>query len=164
MGSGESIYRAPRARWISLKPGAPAHLGRKRLKATRTETTGCSLLRHLAVAIACTWFPAAQAQPEACTRFLGTWSGTWSQAFYGTQWIHITAVSPECIAQVGYNPTGPEVPAERHALPIKDGVIEFVCHRARSGTCRLELVDGELRARYVEPSGFENLGVFRKQP
>lgn len=109
------------------------------------------------------WF-AAQAQPEACTGFLGSWSGTWSQGFYGTQWIHIAAVSPDCIAEVGYNPTGSEMPAVRHALAITGGAIEFVCHRARSGTCRIELIDGELRARYAEPSGFENLGVFRKQP
>jgi hypothetical protein len=129
------------------------------MQAMRGETrrsTVFSLLRRPAVAIACAWLSAAHAQPEACTSFLGSW--------YGTQWIHITAVSPDCIAQVGYNPTGPEIPTERHALAIKDGAIEFVCHRARSGTCRLELIDGELRARYAEPSGFENLGVFRKQP
>jgi hypothetical protein len=124
----------------------------------------CSLLQRLPVAIACVWLSAAQAQPEACTRFLGSWAGTWSQGFYGTQWIHITAVSPDCIAQVGYNPTGLDIPAVRHSLAIKDGVIEFVCHQARGGTCRFELVDGELRARYAEPSSFENLGVFRKQP
>jgi hypothetical protein len=123
-----------------------------------------TLLERLPVLIACSWLCAAQAQPEACTRFLGSWSGTWSQGFYGTQWIHITAVSPDCVAQVGYNPTGPEIPPVRHPLAINDGVIEFGCHPARSGTCRLELIDGELRARYAEPSGFENLGVFRRQP
>jgi hypothetical protein len=83
---------------------------------------------------------------------------------YGTQWIHITAVSPDCIAQVGYNPTGPDIPPVRHALAVKDGVIEFVCNPGRSGSCRLELIDGELRARYAEPAGFENLGVFRRKP
>lgn len=124
----------------------------------------CSLLQRLTVAVVCAWLPAAQAQPEACTKFLASWSGTWSQGFYGTQWIHITAVSPECIAQVGYNPTGSEIPAVRHPLAINNGVIEFVCHVARSGTCRFEFIAGELRARYSEPSGFENLGVFRRQP
>lgn len=83
---------------------------------------------------------------------------------YGTQWIHVTAVSPDCIAQVSYNPTGPDVPAVKHALPIKDGLIEFVCNPGQDGTCRLELVNGVLRARYADPSGFENIGTFRKQP
>ena len=128
------------------------------------RSTFRSLLSRLLVAIACTWLSAAQAQPEACTGFLGSWSGTWSQGMYGTQWIHITAVSPDCIAQVGYNPTGPDVPAVKHALAIKDGIIEFVCNPGRSGTCRLELKDGGLQARYADPSGFENLGNFRKQP
>lgn len=123
-----------------------------------------SALKLLPVAITCAWLTTAQAQPEACTRFLGSWSGTWSQGMYGTQWIHITAVSPDCIAQVGYNPTGPDIPGVLHALAIKDGAIQFVCNAGRSGTCRLELIDNDLRARYAEPSGFENLGVFRKQP
>jgi hypothetical protein len=126
--------------------------------------TVLSRLERLPVLIACAWLSTAQAQPEACARFLGSWSGKWSQGFYGTQWIHITAVSPHCIAQVGYNPTGPDIPPVRHPIAINDGVIEFVCHPARSGTCRLEFIDGELQVRYAEPSGFENLGVFRRQP
>lgn len=123
-----------------------------------------AFLRSMLAAIACVGLSAAQAQSDACTRFVGSWSGTWSQGYYGTQWIHITSVSPDCIAQVGYNPAGPDIPAVRHAFAIKDGVIEFVCHRAQNGTCRLEVIAGELRARYFEPSGFENLGVFRRQP
>ena len=120
-------------------------------------------LRRL-LAAACLLPLGVQAQPASCAGFLGAWAGTWSQGFYGTQWIHVTEVSPDCIARVAYNPTGSEVPAWSSEVPVTGGVIEFSCNRGSGGTCRLELADAEMRVRYSEPSGFVNLGVFRKQP
>lgn len=105
----------------------------------------------------------AQAQPASCAGFLGAWSGTWSQGFYGTQWIHVTEVSPDCVARVAYNPTGPEVPAASSLLPVTGGVIEFPC-RGAVGSCRMEVVEAELRVRYSDANGFVNQAVFRKQP
>jgi hypothetical protein len=125
-----------------------------------------SLLMFLAAA--CLLPVTAHAQPSVetarCQAFLGAWSGTWSQGYYGTQWIHVTEVSQDCVARIAYNPTGSDVPVISTPFQVTNGVIQFVCHRAREGLCRLEVVDAELRVRYAEPSGFVNLGVFRKQP
>ena len=125
-------------------------------------------MRRLLTAAACLGALAAQAQPvsvpAACGQFLGSWSGTWSQGFCGRQWIHVLDVSADCIAQVAYNPTGPDVPPQRHAMPVRDGAIEFACNAGTGGTCRLEIVGGELKTRYSDPSGFVNEGTFRKLP
>ena len=92
------------------------------------------------LAAACLLPLAALAQPGAapagCAAFLGSWSGTWSNGFYGTQWIHVTEVSPDCVVRIAYNPTGPEVPATSSLLPVRDGAIEFACNRGTGGTCR----------------------------
>lgn len=98
-------------------------------------------------------------QPSACTNFLGSWSGTWSQGFYGTQRIEVTQVSEDCVATLAYSPTE-AAPTTAHQLPIKDGVIAFPCNAG--GTCRLEVVGAELRFTYREPSGFVNNGTFRR--
>jgi hypothetical protein len=123
-------------------------------------------LRRLFVAAISVLALAVHAQPAAapasCGQFVGSWSGTWSQGFYGTQWIHVTGVSPDCIAQLTYNPTGADVPPWTHPVAIRDGVIEFTCNSAQDGTCRLEVVNAELRVRYSDRTGFVNLGVFRK--
>ena len=37
----------------------------------------------------------------------------------------------------------------------------FDCN-VRGGTCRLEVVDEVLQFTYTDPSGFVNIGVFRK--
>ncbi len=99
-----------------------------------------------------------------CQDFLGTWSGAWAQGYYGTQWISVTEVSQNCVAKVAYSPTGSNVPTASGQFQVINGVIEFVCHRANLGLCRLELVDGKLQIRYSEPSGFVNQGLFIKQP
>lgn len=98
--------------------------------------------------------------PPACANFAGQWSGTWSQGFYGTQRIHVTHVSGECVATLAYSPTE-AMPTTAHQLPIKDGLITFPCN-IPGGSCRLEVVGAELRFTYTEPSGFVNNGVFRK--
>jgi hypothetical protein len=104
--------------------------------------------------------PIPAAGPPVCTDFLGQWSGTWSQGYYGTQRIHVTHVTDDCIATLAYSPTE-AAPTVAHQLPIKDGVIAFGCN-IPGGTCRLEVIGTELRFTYVEPSGFVNRGVFRK--
>ena len=104
--------------------------------------------------------PDTRTTPPACADFVGQWSGTWSQGFYGTQRIHVTQVTSDCIATLAYSPTE-AMPTVAHQLAIKDGVIAFACN-VPGGTCRMEVLGGELRFTYAEPSGFVNEGVFRK--
>jgi hypothetical protein len=103
----------------------------------------------------------AQAVPPSCTAFLGDWSGTWSQGYYGTQRIHVTHVSQACVATLGYSPTE-ALPEVAYQVPIKDGVMGFPCN-VPGGACRLEVLGDELRFTYTEPSGFVNVGTFRKE-
>jgi hypothetical protein len=109
---------------------------------------------------ACFAQAATEVQPPACTNFLGQWSGTWSQGYYGTQRIHVTHVTDKCIATLAYSPTE-AAPTVAHQFPIKDGFIAFGCN-VPGGTCHLEVVGAELRFTYTDPSGFVNNGVFRK--
>lgn len=99
--------------------------------------------------------------PVACAQFLGSWTGTWSHGVYGTQWIHVTAVSERCIADVAYTAWS-AVPPTTRPIPINDGVMAFTCNEGTGGTCRLEIKGAELLATYTDPSGFVNSGVFRK--
>lgn len=121
---------------------------------------GALLLRMLLLA-ACGAPPAVLAQ-ATCADFLGHWSGTWSQGFYGKQRIHITEVSPQCVATLAYSPTE-AVPTVAHQLPIRDGVIAFACN-GPAGQCRLEVQGEVLRFTFTDPSGFVNVGTFRKEP
>ena len=116
----------------------------------------------LTLSQACFAQNAASVRPPACTSFLGHWSGTWSQGFYGTQRIHVTHVSDDCVATLAYSPTE-AAPTTAHQLLVKDGVIAFPCN-IRGSTCRLEVVGDELRFTYEEPSGFVNNGTFRRDP
>lgn len=96
--------------------------------------------------------------PRECGAFLGHWAGQWSQGFYGTQYIDVTHVSPQCIATVEYRPT--EAPASTsYQVAIRDGAMEFGCNVPGS-TCRIEVQDGTLRFTYRETSGFVNIGTF----
>jgi len=104
--------------------------------------------------------PAPDTVPPACAAFLGAWSGTWSQGFYGTQRIHVSHVSDQCVATLSYSPTE-ATPQVAHSIPIQEGVMAFGCS-VPGGTCRLEVKDGELRITFTAPSGFVNTGVFRK--
>lgn len=92
--------------------------------------------------------------------FHGFWSGTWSQGFYGTQLIHVTHVSDQCVATLAYSPTE-ALPRLTREVPIEAGVMAFGCN-VPGGACRLEVKDGELRFTYTDPSGFVNTGTFRK--
>lgn len=112
------------------------------------------------VARACFAQAAIEAPPPACADFLGHWSGTWSQGYYGTQRIHVTQVSDDCVATLAYSPTE-AAPTKAHRLPIKDGVIAFGCN-VPAGNCRLKVEGAELRFTYTDPSGFVNNGTFRK--
>ena len=98
--------------------------------------------------------------PPACSAFLGFWSGTWSQGYYGTQRIHVTNVSDQCVATLAYSPTE-AAPRVEHFMPIKDGVIAFGCN-VPGGACRMEVKEGELVFTYTDPSGFVNTGTFRR--
>lgn len=113
-----------------------------------------------AAAQACAAQPAAEIAPPVCTAFLGQWSGTWSQGYYGTQRIHVTHVSADCIATLAYSPTEAP-PTVAKQLAIQDGAINFACN-IPGGACRMEVVGDELRFTYREPGGFVNNGVFRK--
>ncbi len=119
-------------------------------------------IRRLLAAAACL-VPCLCAAQADCAQFTGAWSGTWSQGFYGTQWIHVTQVSADCIAQVAYSPVGAAA-TTTHSMPVRDGAIQFPCNAGTGGTCRLEVRGGELLARYWDPSGFVNNGIFRKNP
>jgi|CXWL01.1.fsa_nt_gi hypothetical protein len=105
--------------------------------------------------------PAPASVPVECAQFLGSWSGEWSKGVYGTQWIHVTAVSEQCLANVAYSAWSAVPPATR-PIPIDGGVMVFPCNAATGGTCRLEIKGTELLATYTDPSGFMNSGVFRK--
>jgi hypothetical protein len=98
----------------------------------------------------------------ACTGFLGHWSGTWSQGFYGKQRIHVTHVSDDCVATLAYSPTE-AAPTATHQLQIKEGIIAFPCN-IQGGVCRMEVLGDELKFTYREPSGFVNQGTFRRGP
>jgi hypothetical protein len=115
------------------------------------------------IAAAACWLPGlCFSQAAACGQFLGSWSGGWSQGFYGTQWIHVTEVSPDCMARVAYSPSG-EAPASTLAVPIRDGAMLIAaCNTGTGGSCRLEVHGDELRAIYSDPSGFVNTGTFRR--
>ena len=104
---------------------------------------------------------ASASERAACDQFLGLWSGTWSQGYYGTQRIHVTHVSDQCVATLAYSPTE-AMPQSARAIPINAGVMAFGCN-VPGGTCRLEVQDGELRFTYTDPSGFVNRGVFHKE-
>lgn len=118
------------------------------------------MIRRLFALAACCAGPAFAAPPAECARFLGDWSGQWSQGFYGTQRIHITHVSDQCVATLAYSPT--EAPPERsQQIPIEGGAMTFRCSTPGS-VCRLEVKDDTLRATVTVPSGFVNEGVFRR--
>jgi len=121
------------------------------------------LLASLALAFSSGQSVAAQDDPvpASCAAFLGHWAGQWSQGFYGTQYIDVTSVSPQCVATLAYRPT--EAPASKtYQVPIRDGVIEFGCNVPGS-TCRIEIANGALRFTYTETSGFVNIGTFLKK-
>ena len=126
-------------------------------------------MRRLLVAISCLvpylCFGQAAAAPAsvpvACAQFLGSWTGTWTHGVYGTQWIHVTAVSEQCLANVAYS-SWSAVPPTTRPIPINAGVMQFSCNAGTGGTCRLEVKGAELLATYTDPSGFVNSGVFRK--
>ncbi|MBX3660646.1 MAG: hypothetical protein KF740_19600 [Ramlibacter sp.] len=101
---------------------------------------------------------------DSCGQFKGAWTGMWSQGFYGQQWIHVTEVTETasgCMAQVAYSPVGAP-PATTYPIPVRDGVMQFQCNAGTGGVCRLEIQRGELLARYSDPTGFVNTGIFRK--
>jgi opacity protein-like surface antigen len=116
---------------------------------------GLTLIAH-----ACSAQAAADVPPPACRDFLGQWSGTWSQGYYGTQRIDVTQVSDDCVATLAYSPTD-TAPTQAHRLPVRDGMIAFGCN-VPGGSCQLRVVGGELRFTYTDPSGFVNNGTFRK--
>jgi hypothetical protein len=121
---------------------------------------GLRVLAGLACAAAHGVVIAAESPPAACANFLGLWSGTWSQGFYGTQRIHVTHVSDQCVATLVYLPT--EAPSEvSYQVPIEAGVMAF--GRNAGGACRLELTEGGLQFTYTAPSGWVNVGTFRKE-
>ena len=103
----------------------------------------------------------ATAAPPACAKFLGHWAGTWSQGFYGTQRIHVTHVSEQCMATLAYSPTE-AAPQSAHQIPIEDGVMTFRCSVPGS-SCRLEVKEDELHLMVTTPSGFANTGIFRRE-
>jgi hypothetical protein len=115
----------------------------------------CAVLPHPGLAQQ----PAATLPPE-CARFLGHWSGTWSQGQYGTQRIQVTHVSDQCIATLGYSPTQ-AMPERTQQVRIQAGIMAFGCN-VPGGECRLEVLDDVLRFTYHDPSGFVNIGTFRK--
>jgi hypothetical protein len=121
--------------------------------------TGMRRLLAAACFLPCVCF--AQAVPRTCADFAGSWSGTWSQGSYGTQWIHVTEVSDDCVARIAYSPYA-AAPSSTALVPIKAGVMQFTCHTGTGGTCRLEIREGELQVAYTDPSGFVNNGIFRK--
>lgn len=131
-------------------------------KAPRRRARGGIWLTTVVLALAGLGSAPSRAEqvPPACAAFLGDWSGTWSQGFYGTQRIQVTQVSPQCVATLAYSPT-PEASKVAHQLPIRDGVIAFTCNVPGS-QCRMEVLEGVLRFTYQDPSGFVNHGAFRR--
>jgi hypothetical protein len=117
-------------------------------------------LRTILVASACLVPLLCVGQPADCAKFLGRWSGTWSQGQYGTQRIHVTHVTDQCVATLAYSPTE-AMPQGGRLLPIVGGVIAFGCN-VPGGTCRLEVKNAELLFTYTDPSGFVNNGTFRQ--
>lgn len=111
--------------------------------------------------LSCFGQAATEAVPASCSAFLGNWSGTWSQGYYGTQRIHVTRISQQCVATLAYSPTE-AMPEVAYQVPIQEGIMAFPCN-IPGGACRLEVLDGELRFTYKEPSGFVNIGTFRKE-
>lgn len=118
--------------------------------------------RRLVAAAVLAGAQAAAATPPDCAAFLGHWSGTWSQGFYGRQRIHITEVSEQCVATLAYSPTE-AVPTVSHQMPVRDGAIAFACN-GPAGRCRIEVRGEELRFTFTDPSGFVNEGTFRRSP
>jgi hypothetical protein len=112
----------------------------------------------LSVPLAC----AAQAAAPACADFVGDWTGTWSQGFYGRQRIVVPQVSEQCVATLAYSPTE-AMPTVWHQMPIRDGVIDFACN-GPAGRCRIEARGETLHFTFTDPSGFVNVGTFRKKP
>jgi hypothetical protein len=111
---------------------------------------------------ACFGTAAAEAVPPECSRYLGNWSGAWSLGFYGTQRLHVTHVSAQCVATLAYSPTE-ALPQSASQVPIQDGVMTFRCSVPGS-SCRLEVKEDELHLTVTTPSGFVNTGVFRREP
>ncbi len=119
------------------------------------------LLAALLVPQVCAAQAPAEIVPPDCAKFLGKWAGTWSQGFYGTQRIHVTHVSPQCIATLAYSPTE-ALPQSSSQVAIQDGVMTFRCSVPGS-SCRLEVKEDQLHLSVTTPSGFVNTAVFPRE-
>ncbi len=98
--------------------------------------------------------------PESCAFFFGGWAGTWSQNM-GPIRLWIVSIKPDCSVKFSYvTTTSNDVPTTFTVGAINGGVLALPC--GQNGTCSFERKGDQLTAKYTNPFGGRNNGLFQR--
>ena len=100
--------------------------------------------------------------PANCVAFVGVWVGKWDYGNYGEMRLHAKEVGMNCVASGSYGENNSTNPWPFEGAEIKGDKLSWLCNPRRSGTCIFEYHGDTLWARYHDPSGGRNNGVFKK--
>lgn len=118
---------------------------------TKLAADGADAAKQVAVASA----------PASCAAFIGAWVGRWEYGDYGDMRLQVLEVDANCVAKGAYGGNnGKAWPYD--GVEIKADKMEWLCNKARAGTCVFEHHGDTLWARYHDTSGGRNNGVFKK--
>ncbi len=100
--------------------------------------------------------------PAQCSAFLGVWTGKWDYGNYGEMRLEVNEVDTNCIAKGSYGPSDSQKPWPFEGAEISGDKLSWLCNKARGGTCVFEYHGDTIWAKYHDPSGGRNNGVFKK--
>lgn len=98
--------------------------------------------------------------PESCSFFFGGWAGTWSQNM-GPIRLWVLGMKSDCSIKYSYvTTTNNDAPSNFTSGEIKAGVLAVPC--GQNGTCLFERNGDRLSAKYSNPFGGRNNGLFQR--